>query len=64
MFGHGGSVAGYTSGLLFDRNTRTGVIVLRNVSGGAFNIGGLCTDAMVMLAASARKWSLCDYLSL
>ena len=55
MFGHGGSVAGYQSGLLFDRNTRTGIIVLRNVSGGAFSVGGLCMKAMDILDTARRN---------
>jgi len=33
-FGHGGAVAGYSAGVLFDREHQVGVIVLRNALGG------------------------------
>ena len=51
MFGHGGSVSGYQSGILFNRKMGMGIIVLRNVSGGAFNIGGFCMNIFSVLAA-------------
>jgi len=35
--GHDGAVAGYQAGAYFDRGSRTGVIILRNVVGGPFN---------------------------
>lgn len=36
--GHGGSVAGYRAGAYFDRETRIGVVVLRNVTGGSLDL--------------------------
>ena len=38
MFGHGGSVAGYRAGAYFDRKSGTGVVVLRNVTGGKLDV--------------------------
>ena len=37
FYGHGGSVAGYRANMLFHPSSKTGVIVLRNIGGGAFN---------------------------
>lgn len=50
MFGHGGAVAGYESGALFEPKSRSGIIVLRNVLGGDFNIGELCMRSVEILA--------------
>lgn len=56
MFGHGGSVAGYESGLLFNRDARVGIIVLRNLSGDAFtNMGDLCMKAIEILYRARRN---------
>lgn len=41
VYGHGGSVAGYRAHMSFHPRAKTGVIVLRNVGGGAFNAGSL-----------------------
>jgi CubicO group peptidase (beta-lactamase class C family) len=51
-YGHGGSVAGYLAGALVNRDSGVGIIVLRNVSGGSFNIHGLAVRALETLAAS------------
>jgi CubicO group peptidase (beta-lactamase class C family) len=52
--GHGGSVAGYQAACYLDRASRTGVIVLRNASGGAFQGSTLCLRALEKLAGSTR----------
>ncbi len=51
-YGHGGSVAGYQAAAYIDRVTRTGIVVLRNVSGGVFNVPGLCLRSLEKLAAA------------
>src|SRR5215510_6383485 len=53
-YGHGGAVAGYLAGAFVDRASGVGVIVLRNVGGGPFNISGLVERALETLAASRR----------
>jgi len=54
LYGHGGAVAGYLAGALVDRASGVGVIVLRNVSGGPFNVSGLAGQALETVAASRR----------
>ena len=51
-YGHGGSVAGYQAAAWVDRVSRTGVVVLRNVGGGAFRVGELCLRALETVAAA------------
>jgi D-alanyl-D-alanine carboxypeptidase len=53
-YGHWGSVAGYVAGAFVDRSSGVGVIVLRNVYGGQFNISGLVMRSLETLAASRR----------
>ncbi|HKC85461.1 MAG TPA: serine hydrolase domain-containing protein [Blastocatellia bacterium] len=53
-YGHGGAVAGYLAGAFVDRASGVGVIVLRNVSGGSFDVSGLVERALETLAASRR----------
>ena len=55
IHGHGGSVAGYNAAAHFERGSRTGVIVLRNVGGGAVNVETLAIQAIARLAAARRK---------
>jgi CubicO group peptidase (beta-lactamase class C family) len=55
VYGHGGSVAGYNAAALFELNSRTGVVVLRNVGGGAVNVGQIAMQAMEKLAAARKK---------
>ncbi len=55
VYGHGGSVAGYNAAAHFERNSRTGVIVLRNVGGGAVNVGQIAMQAVEKLAAARPK---------
>ena len=55
VYGHGGSVAGYTAGAHFERTSGTGVIVLRNVGGGTVNVETIAMQAIGKLAAARRK---------
>ena len=48
--GHGGSTAGFLSEAIFDRESKTGVIVLRNVTGGKLNPGDLALRALEIAA--------------
>jgi CubicO group peptidase (beta-lactamase class C family) len=58
VYGHGGAVAGYLAGAFVDRASGVGVIALRNVSGGSFNISGLVMRSLETLAASRRASKL------
>ncbi len=53
-YGHGGAVAGYRASALFDPNSDTGVIVLRNV-GGRFDVGELARRALVLVARAKNR---------
>lgn len=55
IYGHGGSVAGYNAAAHFERPSGTGVVVLRNVTGGAVNVNALAQRAIAALAAARRK---------
>ena len=48
--GHGGSTAGFLSAAIFDRATKTGVIVFRNVTGGTLNPTDLALKALEHVA--------------
>jgi CubicO group peptidase (beta-lactamase class C family) len=50
--GHGGSTAGFRASALFDRSSKTGVIVLRNSD---FAAAGLAVRALEKIAAAAAK---------
>jgi CubicO group peptidase (beta-lactamase class C family) len=52
LYGHGGSVAGYRAQILYEPKTRTGVIVLRNVGGGRFNVTDLCLRLLEAVVAA------------
>jgi CubicO group peptidase (beta-lactamase class C family) len=54
-YGHGGTVAGYNSAAIFHRPSHIGVIVLRNVGGGAVNVNTLALDIMTLLVAAREK---------
>ena len=41
VFGHDGNVPGYVANARFDRASKTGVIVLRNVNGDRFDLRAL-----------------------
>ena len=51
-YGHGGSVAGYNASALFDRVSKMGVVVLRNVGGGKFNVAMLSARILEEVAAA------------
>lgn len=53
IYGHGGSVAGYRAAAYFDRATGLGVVLLRNVTGGALNVTELSYRMLEELVASA-----------
>jgi CubicO group peptidase (beta-lactamase class C family) len=49
-FGHDGIVPGYVANVRFDCASKTGVIVLRNVHGGRFELRGLTYAALAEIA--------------
>ena len=49
MAGHSGSVAGYTAYLVFDPDSRTGVILLRNYNRGSTNLGAAAGRLLLAL---------------
>ena len=49
FYGHGGSVAGYRAQMTYHPASKTGVIVLRNVGGGAFNPGSVANQMLTLL---------------
>jgi CubicO group peptidase (beta-lactamase class C family) len=50
VLGHTGAVAGYQAEAIFERHSDIGVILLRNVSGGKFNMSGLARQTLEKLA--------------
>jgi CubicO group peptidase (beta-lactamase class C family) len=52
FLGHTGSVAGYTAQAYIHLPSKTGVIVLRNASGGKFDMSALTFSAMTELAVA------------
>lgn len=54
-YGHGGSTAGFLSQALFDRESKTGVIVLRSVTGGKLNPNAVAMRILEMASAARRK---------
>lgn len=54
VFGHGGTVAGYDALVAFERTSKLGVIVLRNVSGSTFNSFELAAQALDKLVVARR----------
>jgi hypothetical protein len=54
FYGHSGAVAGYQAEAIFNRQSKVGLIILRNVSGGKFNVHGLATQSLVILSAGLR----------
>ena len=54
LFGHTGSVAGYRAAALFERGSKLGVIVLRNV-GGRFNVPELARRALVEIVGATTS---------
>ena len=54
FYGHGGAVAGYQADAIFNRQLKAGLIILRNVSGGKFDVHGLAVRSLIILAARLR----------
>ena len=52
-FGHGGAVAGFSAGVLFDRDHQVGVIVLRNALGGRVQPSALA-EAVLQRVTDAK----------
>jgi CubicO group peptidase (beta-lactamase class C family) len=55
--GHSGAVAGYQAEAHFENRSQLGIIILRNVSGGKFNVGRLALQALEQVAAAKRHAS-------
>jgi len=55
FLGHGGSVAGYRAEAYVNRESQTGVIILRNAGGGKFDLSGLCFKSLEELAQARTK---------
>jgi CubicO group peptidase (beta-lactamase class C family) len=53
--GHGGTTSGFLSQALFDRGSKTGVIVLRNVTGGKLNPSRVAMRALEIVSAARKK---------
>ena len=53
-YGHGGSVAGYRAAAFIARDSQVGMIVLRNVGGGAFRVTDFCLQALEVLVMSEQ----------
>jgi D-alanyl-D-alanine carboxypeptidase len=51
VYGHGGSVAGYRASALFHRESKAGVVVLRN-AGGRFNVSELARKSLHLIVQS------------
>ncbi len=56
LAGHGGSVSGYTAHLLFDPESRIGVVLLRNYGGGDTNLGRAARELLLELIAAGRVY--------
>ncbi len=57
LAGHGGSVAGYNAHLVFDPDTKVGVILLRNYGRGNTNLGRAAQGLAAELAATVGESS-------
>lgn len=55
ILGHNGSVAGYRAAMYFDRHAQLGVVVLRNVVGGAQDVDRIAVEILSTLAAAHRS---------
>ena len=54
VFGHGGSVAGYTAHIAFDPDSKIGVILLRNYNSGRTNLSSVSTQLVRALATAGK----------
>lgn len=53
--GHGGTTTGFLSQALVDRDSRTGVIVFRSVTGGKLNPNAVAMRALEIVSAARKK---------
>jgi CubicO group peptidase (beta-lactamase class C family) len=56
-YGHGGSTNGFLSQALFDRQSKTGVIVFRSVTGGKLNPNAVAMRVLEIVRASRKTTS-------
>ena len=54
-YGHGGTTSGFLSQAIFDRDSKTGVIVFRNVTGGKLNPNGVALRTLEIVSAARKK---------
>jgi CubicO group peptidase (beta-lactamase class C family) len=54
-YGHGGTTSGFLSQALFDRESKTGVIVFRSVTGGDLSPNDVAMRALAIVSAARRK---------
>jgi CubicO group peptidase (beta-lactamase class C family) len=54
-YGHGGSTNGFLSQAYFDRDSKTGVIVFRSVTGGKLNPNAVAMQALEIVSAARKK---------
>jgi hypothetical protein len=53
--GHGGTTSGFLSQALFDRESKTGVILFRNVTGGKLSPEDVAMRALRIVSAARKK---------
>jgi CubicO group peptidase (beta-lactamase class C family) len=54
LYGHGGSVAGYTAYMLFEPESKLGVVLLRNYNSGETNLGGAAAELLGELVRASQ----------
>jgi CubicO group peptidase (beta-lactamase class C family) len=54
-YGHGGSTDGFLSQALFDRESKTGVIVFRSVTGGKLNPNAVAMRVLEIVSSARKK---------
>jgi CubicO group peptidase (beta-lactamase class C family) len=54
-YGHGGTTSGFLSQALFDRESKTGVMVFRSVTGGKLSPNGVAMRALEIVSAARRR---------
>ncbi len=57
VYGHAGTVIGYAAAAYYERVSRTGVVVLRNIGGGSLDVNALAIQAVERLAAARKAGS-------
>ena len=57
VYGHAGTVIGYSAAAYYERTSRIGLVVLRNVGGGSLDVNGLAIQAVERLAAARKAGS-------